>query len=360
MASKEAPEAGSMTGDVSPATAGAAERSPLGTDGVVADQAKGPEEQGTLDPPLGAYLRQLAAVPLFSHMSLAELEPLARACQEVSFQAGEAIVRQGAAGDNVFVVLDGRVEVLARTEGEGVVTESVVYWLMPGDTFGELSLLDGQPRSATCIAMIPTMCLHLEREAFLRAAQRNWTLTLALLRSMATRLRFADKRLAEHASDPLTGVNNRRALLDLYAREVARTQRATRQASTTDTEPLAALFVDINQFKRINDQFGHRVGDEVLCALAQVLVKSSRTTDFVARYGGDEFVIVLPNAGDAGIETVASRIRQVLATEPPGPVPFTISIGSALVDPDQPETFEELLVRADRAMYREKARSRNR
>lgn len=313
----------------------------------------------TLDVSVEERLQRLAEVPLFQEMSRSELEPLAHACRVATFQPGSAIVRQGEPGDSVYVILEGRVEVLARVERKGVVTESVVYWLRQGDALGELSLLDGQPRSATCVAMTPTTCLCLEREAFLEAAKRNWTLTHALMKVVADRLRYADKRLAEHASDPLTGVNNRRALLEIFEREAARTQRVARQSGAEAIEPLGLLFVDINLFKQINDTYGHHVGDEVLLAVAHTLVQSSRTTDSVGRYGGDEFVVVLPEAGVTGIELVASRIRETLIENPPGPVPFTVSVGSALVNPVQPETFEELLVKADAAMYEEKMRSRS-
>ncbi len=315
---------------------------------------------GLSDVPVEARARQLSQLPLFREMTPEELAPLAAACEVVSFRAGEAIVRQGEPGDSVYVILDGRVEVLARTERNGVLAESVVSWLVAGDALGELSLLDGQPRSATCVALTDTTCLRLERDEFLGAVRRHWSLTHALLGVVADRLRHADSRLAEHATDPLTGVNNRRALLDLYERETSRAARVTRQAgaATMPTmQPLGLLFVDVNRFKSINDTYGHQVGDEVLCAVAQALVTCSRGTDFVARYGGDEFVVLLPDAGQGGVDVVAGRVRDLLENHAPGPVPFTVSIGGALVDPHAPKKLEEIMAEADAAMYREKARA---
>ena len=302
-------------------------------------------------------LEHLTHLPIFREMTTAELAPLAAACRVVHFRPGEAIVRQGEPGDSVYVILDGRVEVLAHIERNGVQSESVVSWLVTGDALGELSLLDGRPRSATCLAMTSTTCLCLDRDEFLGAVQRHWSLAHALLEVVAERLRHADERLAEHATDPLTGVNNRRALLDLYEREASRAQRAAR-SGVGIMQPLGLLFCDVNVFKSINDTYGHHVGDEVLRSVAQTLIAASRATDFVARFGGDEFVVVLPDSGEKGVAHVSRRIREILRDTPPGPVPFTVSVGSALVDPLAPQKFEDLMAEADEAMYEDKERAR--
>ena len=302
-------------------------------------------------------LGHLLHLPMFREMTPAELTPLAAACRVDHFRAGEAIVRQGEPGNSVYIILDGRVEVLAHIENNGVQSESVVSWLVAGDTLGELSLLDGQPRSATCVAMTDTTCLCLAREEFLAAMQRHWKLTHSLLEVVAVRLRNADRRLAEHATDPLTGVNNRRALLDLYERESSRAQRAARSGIGA-MQPLGMLFIDVNVFKSINDTYGHHVGDEVLRSVAQTLITASRVTDFVARFGGDEFVVVLPDSGETGVELVSRRVKEILRDTPPGPVPFTVSIGSAVVDPLNPQQFEDLMSTADESMYEDKQRAR--
>jgi diguanylate cyclase (GGDEF)-like protein len=228
---------------------------------------------------------------------------------------------------------------------------------------------------------------------------QHWTLSEALLETLASRLRLADKSMAEHARDPLTGVYNRRALYDLYDREARRTQRAARraarlshdqiaeardghelgrserdaasgatnlargrrdsgQAVADEVLPLAVLFVDVDKFKTINDTYGHATGDDVLCAVAHTLSECGRATDHVARFGGDEFVMLLPEAGAVGAQLVSDRIRRRLSDTPPGPVPFSISIGAAVVEPMEPPTLDALMARADEEMYRDKARQR--
>lgn len=308
------------------------------------------------DIPAEERARLLAGTALFSGLPPEDLLPLAAAAEVITFQPGERIVNQGDPGESLYLVLEGRVEVLARIVEDGVMTETVVAWMTTGDALGELSLLDGQPRSASCVAVNTVRCLCLGREPFLKAIEDNWSLSHALHVVMAQRLRMADKLLAEHSRDPLTGLNNRRALADLYEREAQRVQRVARQRGSIDgLNPLAVVFCDVNRFKEINDAYGHQTGDEVLKAIANTLTAASRTTDLVARYGGDEFVILLPDAGIQGAELVISRVRERVETSPPGPVPFTVSLGYALVDPQEPQGLDHLLSQADIAMYRDKA-----
>lgn len=330
-------------------------------------------------------LTQLAELPLFRGIKVEALLPLAQSSETIDFESGEYIVRQGEPGDSVYVIVQGRVEVLARMERDGIITESAVASLADGDALGELSVLDGQPRSASCMAAVPTRCVRLSQNLLRDAMHRHWELADSLLATLASRLRHADSVMAQHARDPLTGVYNRRALYELYEREARRAQRAARRAAGATHEeiaglvpmsdqvrqrakemldagiappPLALLFIDVNKFKTINDTYGHKTGDDVLCAVARSLARCGRTTDHVARFGGDEFVVILPEGGETGATAVSTRVKRYLLETPPGPVPFSISIGAAIVDQLEPPEFDELMSQADEEMYRDKARQR--
>lgn len=311
-------------------------------------------------PDVAERAQLLAEISLFKGLAPAQMTPLATAAEPIVYAPGDAIVRQGDPGESVYIITSGKVEVRARSERDPEANEAVVAWLGAGDAVGELSLLDGQPRSATCVAVEPTVCLRLERRSFKGALKRHWPLTEGLLNVLAQRLRLADKLLAEHARDPLTGLNNRRTLADIYARETSRIQRLAHRAGDAAEAgtPLAVLFVDVDDFKAINDSYGHLVGDGVLRSVAQTLNAVSRGTDSVARFGGDEFVMLLPEAGKDGAQRVADRLRELLRDQPPGPVPFSLSIGTAVADATEPLTFEELLAAADAEMYREKNRGK--
>lgn len=150
--------------------------------------------------------------------------------------------------------------------------------------------------------------------------------------------------LASH--DPVTGLNNRSWLLEHFPGAMA---RARRQASL-----LAVLFIDLSGFKQINDGYGHACGDTTLAATAKRLTKCVRESDAVTRMGGDEFVVLLEDAGDAeAVARIAEKILRAIA-EPlhfeGGAVAVSASIGIALF-PDDGETADELLSKADAAMY---------
>jgi diguanylate cyclase (GGDEF)-like protein len=156
-------------------------------------------------------------------------------------------------------------------------------------------------------------------------------------------------------TDTLTGVYNRRGLFDRGQQEVSRALRSSR--------PLAAIMLDIDHFKHINDTFSHVVGDEVLRILAKLCQENLRSMDIIGRYGGEEFAIVLPESDTAAAQRVAERLRQSVADTPVftqnGVVNFTISVGVASMTDGIP-TLAVLLDRADTAMYQAKETGRNR
>lgn len=161
------------------------------------------------------------------------------------------------------------------------------------------------------------------------------------------------QRLAD--TDPLTQLPNRRYLEVAGSRELSRAQRTG--------EPLAVLLLDIDWFKQINDQYGHEVGDQVLAGFAKLLRKQLRHHDILVRYGGDEFVAVLPATNGSQARHVAEKLRHVVSETPfdipDGRVTFTMSIGIALWDPSQP-SLDATIRLADRALYRSKQKGRNR
>ena len=152
-------------------------------------------------------------------------------------------------------------------------------------------------------------------------------------------------------TDELTGVPNRRQLMERLAREVDRSQRGGK--------PLAALMLDIDLFKHINDELGHQRGDEVLRAVAQELARSVRRMDAVARYGGEEFVVLLPETAAEPAFAVAEKLRLAIEALSFPDLSVTVSIGVAVL-PDHAPDADSLLGAADRALLTAKRTGRNR
>jgi diguanylate cyclase (GGDEF)-like protein len=164
-------------------------------------------------------------------------------------------------------------------------------------------------------------------------------------------------RLAEQiGSDPLTGCMNRRSLESRLRIDL----RQARRRNTT----VAVTAIDLDHFKEINDSRGHPVGDIVLQQVAGIMRQTARDTDAVARFGGDEFVIILPDTGWQGALTFAERLRRRVddfTFGPPGtPMSTTISVGVALARGSDPISTDMLLKEADAALYKAKAAGRNR
>ncbi|NHO33819.1 GGDEF domain-containing protein, partial [Acetobacter fallax] len=162
---------------------------------------------------------------------------------------------------------------------------------------------------------------------------------------------FVGSALLEGGRDPLTAALSRRFLPTILSREITLSLR--RGVS------FCLLFLDVDHFKRINDQFGHTHGDSVLRSIYEIIFAQCRPSDFVFRYGGEEFLVALTETvGEQGVE-VAERIRKAVLSDPElqnGPVTVSIGISEFSGHPD----YEELVHEADAALYQAKAQGRNR
>lgn len=155
--------------------------------------------------------------------------------------------------------------------------------------------------------------------------------------------------------DSLTGIWNRRAVLDLMHGEFERVRRAK--------GVFGVLMLDLDHFKKVNDTYGHLAGDAVLQEAGRRIQHAVRSYDWAGRYGGEEFLIVLPNCGKDEVQLCAERIRLAMSSQPiladGSEIAVTVSIGSALVNPAL-QTEKDALSSADAALYRAKSQGRDR
>jgi diguanylate cyclase (GGDEF)-like protein len=163
-----------------------------------------------------------------------------------------------------------------------------------------------------------------------------------------------ERRALEHqlrelsVTDALTGLANYRLLVDRLISEMVRSQRTGR--------PFALLLLDVDGLKRINDKFGHLTGSRALSRVGDALRAACRAMDTPARYGGDEFAVILPETDAAMAQRIAERIEDSLARDGQTP-PVTVSIGVSMY-PEHGETTEALLGAADETLYAVKARAK--
>jgi diguanylate cyclase (GGDEF)-like protein len=248
------------------------------------------------------------------------------------WSAANWVVRHGTEFFSADLAHDSR-------SGPGATGSAIALPLMCRNcTIGALVCLDPNP-SERAPAMGGSLVLALR--LLLEACAIALDNTLALQRAEALSV-----------TDELTRLSNSRHLNQVLRRE---TKRSVRNGS-----PLSLLFLDLDSFKEVNDEHGHLAGSTLLTEAAAVIRDCARETDVVARFGGDEFTLLLPDTNTEGAVQVAERIRdrfraaRFLASDGLV-VRQTVSIGVATVQPDKPLSAEELMKAADMAMYRVKA-----
>jgi len=185
---------------------------------------------------------------------------------------------------------------------------------------------------------------------------------VTVMRDITERKRFEDKLSAMALTDGLTGISNRRSFDESLEREWKRTLR--------EGSEISLLLLDIDNFKRFNDLYGHQVGDDCLRAVTAAIRGAVRATDIVARYGGEEIAVILPSTYTSGAVEVAEKVRFAIAAlrlghedNPEAESSVTVSIGVATALARQGGTIrmpESLLLAADNAMYKAKHEGRNR
>jgi diguanylate cyclase (GGDEF)-like protein len=301
-----------------------------------------------------SHAELLAKVPLFSHLAPEHLTRIAESTREEEYSEGDEIVSLGEAGHTMYVLLEGRVEVLYPGRSQNLTFAR----LDAGDFFGEMALLNEEPRSASVRAMTPVRVLAIEKDDFRSLVQESTQAAFALLEALSYRVRSVGLQAGDlherSLRDPLTGLLNRRAFQERIHEEVGRAQRYG--------EKFSLLILDVDQFKLLNDTFGHDAGDEVLKWIGRILMEHTRAADAPFRIGGEEFAIMAPSAPPEIAAQIGERLRATFARSHP-PLPrdttVTISVGYATC-PDHARRSESLFQMADQAVLQAKARGRNR
>ncbi len=310
---------------------------------------------------MNAFFETLRHSRLFQDVSRALVDSVVAGSTTRSLQTGDVLIDAARDNRTLYIVLSGSVRVeLTRADDPPHVRLGL------GECVGELSVLDGLPTTATVVAEEPTEVLAVDRDVVWSAIEASSDLARNLLRILAGRMRHDDfvlteaSRLQRHFEraatvDGLTGLRNRRWLEDFFARQLTRSMREER--------PVSLLIIDVDDFRSVNEQHGHLMGDAVLCRVAQVLAMRLRPQDLLARFGGDEFALLLPDTDTDGAVAVGDRLCMSLvatSAEPQhDPLPATtvsIGVGTARLS----DSLSALLSVADAALYRAKHWGKNR
>ncbi|MGE0383925.1 MAG: GGDEF domain-containing protein [Gammaproteobacteria bacterium] len=304
----------------------------------------------------------LGRMDLFRGVDVAAVTPILARSNVRTIKAGQVLIAGGGANHHLFIVLAGRMRVHLHSADS-----QPVAMLEAGESVGEMSIIDRQPTSATVIADIDTKVLAIDENVMWSLVQSSHAVACNLLQILAFRLRHGNSvihRIQEllheyeydATIDPLTGLFNRRWLGNMLRRL---TQRAV-----TNGQHLSIAMIDIDYFKRYNDEYGHLAGDRALHDVARCLVDHLRPEDTITRYGGEELLAILPGSDLDDAHAVGERLRRAVrglaittASGETLPSP-SISVGVAELKAEQ--TPEDLIADADAALYRAKRAGRDR
>jgi len=300
------------------------------------------------------------SLSLFRDVSLASVQQHIARCNGQIFKPGEVILTPQQENKQMYVILFGSVGVHLDT-----VESNPLILLGSGECVGEMSVFDGKNPSAYVVAQETTEMLVINRENLWAMINESHGVSRNLLYLLSRRIRTGNaavvdskqmqKQSERHANiDALTGLYNRRWLDSFFARIAMR--------ESQEPVMMSIVLVDVDHFKRFNDEYGHLAGDQVLRTVADALRESVRPQDFVVRYGGEEFMLLLPRTRVPDASRVAERVRKTIAQTAinlnGNALPsMTISLGVAELGPHG--SIETAIEHADAALYRAKGAGRN-
>ena len=238
--------------------------------------------------------------------------------------------------------------------------------IIAGECVGEMSIIEDRDPSAYVLAAEESHLLVIHRSILWEMVNASHEFSKNLLVVLSERVRSHNQVIADsfgelrkferHANtDALTGLSNRHAMDEKFGRELDRCEQ--------NNESVALIMIDVDNFKKFNDMFGHVAGDRALCAVAKILKQQFRPRDLLARYGGDEFAVLLPDVDLELATTIADRVRKEVSGDTGDSadsliqVPIKISMGVACLKPNG--SLSELIRDADAALYRAKSAGRD-
>lgn len=303
----------------------------------------------------------LEGLELFQGVNAEDVQELLQACDRRDLDEGELLLSPHEKNEHVFIVLAGSVNVHV-----GAPETPILASMEVGACVGEMSIIEDRDPSAFVVGAEPTHLLVIHQSILWEMVNASHEFAKNLLVVLSERVRshnhvIADsygelRKFERHATtDALTGLSNRHTMDEAFLREMQRCEQ--------DEEPISLIMIDVDNFKKFNDQFGHIAGDRALSAVASVLQHQFRPRDLLVRFGGDEFAVLLPEVNEELAMSIADRVRKAVSGETCDgsdsliQIPIRISMGVAELEPGS--DLSTLIRAADAALYRAKHAGRN-
>jgi len=300
----------------------------------------------------------LQGIALFRSVDADSLADLLPQCGRIDVAEGDVLLAPQVPNRCVYIVLSGRLSVHL-----GSLDAPKIADLGPGTCAGEMSLIEDKDPSAFVVAIEDSHLMVISHHLLWQMVDRSHVFAKNLLIVLSERVRSDNQYIASSLgvlrqaernaqTDALTGLGNRHWMRVMFEREVARAQHSHKA--------LCLMMVDIDNFKTFNDRYGHMAGDRVLAAVGEALREYLRPTDLIARFGGDEFAVLLPDVTLDQAAQTAERVRQKVAELAPPSLKGAVTVSIGVTSHGGDDDVAALVQRADTAMYNAKEQGRDR
>jgi diguanylate cyclase (GGDEF)-like protein len=305
-------------------------------------------------------LSVLSSSRLFKGVDFLAVDAELRESRPLTLEPGQVLLDPMHLNTHIYIVLSG--ELLVCLEPK--VTHPLVR-LGVGDCVGELSIIDASAPSAYVVSSVQTQLLAISKPVLWRMLVLQQGMALNLLHVLAHRIRENNVVLLgslelqrqyrnKAETDTLTGLHNRAWYEEVFPKQLELCERTGQHASL--------LMVDIDHFKKVNDQYGHAGGDEALRHMGSLLRRNLRSTDLCARYGGEEIIVLMPGTEILQAQLTADRLRESIASTPlrlADGRDLVIQVSGGIAQWQPGTALNDLVRAADQALYKAKEGGRN-
>ena len=305
-------------------------------------------------------LDKLSSAEIFKNVDLTQLQNHMSEINSLEIGNGDILLSTSRRNDEIHFLVAGELKICLNQDGSNEFAR-----VLPGDCVGEISIIDDRPPSAYVKATTDSLVISINRDVLVEMYQQQTNLAANLLKLIADRFRQNTAVLTRTVElqreyqdkserDGLTGTYNRSWMHDIFPKQIELSQHLGQKISM--------LMIDADYFKQVNDQFGHQAGDTTLVELTKIIGSCLQEPDLLVRYGGEEFVVLMPGAGVSQAHAVSECIRRKVTQTPikvdnDKTIEITVSIGIA--EAGMEDSMSDLIEKTDKGLYQAKQSGRN-